>query len=276
MATAYLNDGATSFAAASWSDATGFANGATLVVPTGGQSITASLDQSALTGINFFRVSRPFTGNIGSPSAGPLKVDVDDVTGEWNSGAGAGYAKLEYLAGGGQMYYQAAGNSNVCENLFIDTGGEFYAMGGTFNYVKIYRASRVNFNASSTIGTANLYGPGGVTLEYKSSGLTTLNVFGGSHVVRRPGTTINVYGGTVTYDVETGTTTTINQYGGTVFHVAGAVTTWNGYSGVRDSSRLRREATIATQTRTLAFRYDNSNPNLTITTTTRIDPIAPV
>ena len=67
MAIAYLNEGATSDAAGNWSDATGYANAATLVVNSDtAQTISAGLDYSALgTGIASLDIRWPFRGSYG-------------------------------------------------------------------------------------------------------------------------------------------------------------------------------------------------------------------
>ena len=71
MAIAYLNEGAVSLAAANWSDATGFANNATLVISSGSQTITTSLDQSGLSGgIDTLDILQVFTGRIGGAGYG--------------------------------------------------------------------------------------------------------------------------------------------------------------------------------------------------------------
>ena len=82
MATIYLNDGATSLAAANWSDATGLVNSATGVIRSGGQSITSDVDFNAVNVLSL-RIAEQFTGTIGSAAA-PLWLDATDGSAaEW-------------------------------------------------------------------------------------------------------------------------------------------------------------------------------------------------
>lgn len=276
MALEYLNDGAVSFAAANWSAATGFADNATLVATLTGQTVSSDLDWSGLTtGINRFYVTVGSNGSIGTSASGSLKVDIDDSTGDWSS-ANATRSRLEVFANSGQFYINAGGASGVISNSFVDTGGTFYFTGGTWTLAKITRGT-FNVNESSTLGTLWVWGPASGTIEAKTSGLTTLNMLGGpgnaggNVILRRAGTTINLYGGTLTYAALSGTTTTVNIYGGTFIHQAGAITTVNGYGGAY-VARLKRAATIGTFNRELPLAFTGDDPLLTITTSVALNP----
>jgi len=270
MALAYLNAGAVSFAAANWSDATGFADNATLVAKLTGQTVSSDLDYSGLTtGINRLYVTVGSNGSIGTSASGSLKVDIDDSTGDWSS-ANSTRSRLEMFANSGQFYINAGGASGVISNSFIDTGGTFYFTGGTWTLAKITRGT-FNVNESSTLVTLWVWGPASGTIEAKTSGLTTLHMLGGSVVLRRAGTTINLYGGTLRYAALSGTTTTVNIYGGTFIHEAGAITTVNGYGGAY-VAKLERAATIGTFNRELPLAFTGDDPLLTITTSVALNP----
>lgn len=274
MALAYLNAGAVSFAAANWSDATGFADNATLVAKLTGQNVSSDLDYSGLTtGINRLLFPVGSNGSVGTSAQGALKVDIDDSTGAWDS-ANSTRSRLEVFANSGQFYIAAAGASAVISNTFIDTGGAFFFAGGTFTAAKVTRGT-FSVSETTTLGTLGVWSPASGTIEAKTSGLTTLNMFGGlgqnQVVCRRAGTTINLYGGTLRYAALSGTTTTVNIYGGTFIHEAGAITTVNGYAGAY-IARLERAATIGTFNRELPLAFTGDDPLLTITTSVALNP----
>jgi hypothetical protein len=232
MATEYLNDGATSFAAANWATITGgagsgFVNTATLIVPGGSNSVTGDMDWSALTsGIAWLKIAEPFSGNIGT-AASPLYVDVTDGSAaEWRSDNNEG-------------------------RLRHDGSGRSYLINGTVTYLRVQRGT-FQAEAASTVTNAVLMG-GSATFLTKTAAGTLLNVYAGSHVIQRPFTTINVYGGTLLVNVYNAAgASTINQYGGTVIlygHGNTAVTAYNHLGGALDWSKLRVDTTITTYTR---------------------------
>lgn len=271
MAYAYLNAGATSFAAANWSDATGFADNAQLVVKLTGQTVSTAIDQSALsTGINRLIVPDGSTGQIGTDVAGPLKVDIDDSTGEWST-ANATRSYAAVFATSGSFYFQAGGGSAVWSNTIIDTGATVYLVGGTFTTLRHSRGT-LAVNSSTTLGTIHIWGPATAIISLKTSSLTTLNQYGASNVVcERAGTTLNIYGGTHRYNCTSGTTTTVNLYGGEFIHQAGDITTLNAFAGSY-RAQLARAATITTANRESACAFNGNDPLLTITTPVGFSP----
>lgn len=233
MAIAYLNEGATSFAAANWSDATGFATNATLVISSGSQVISGALDQSAVvTGINSLHIRSGFSGRIGGPT--PLKVDAD---------AGAPNL-ISYGASAGAMYLQAGGGSAVITNLYVGTGGQAYLLGGTFTNVYFSRGY-MSVNESTVATNAYLFG--GSSVFEAGTVFTVLNVFGGNHVIKRACATVNVFGGSVVYDVPTSeaTTATVNVYQGATFrHMSSRTVTAMNVYGTYDPTDLRIDVTL--------------------------------
>jgi len=270
MPTAYLNSGSTTFAAAGWSDATGFATNATLVVSNGGQNITAGLDQSAVaTGINYLKIAENFAGNIGTDSD-PLKCDVDDVATQWSTSA-ATSARIEHY-GTGVLRYQAAGGSNVCTNYFQSGAGTSTIYGGTLTYATV-QAGTFYANASTTLSDVQLLG-GTSVVELKTGSLATMVIEGGSHTLRRAASTsIILNGGTLIYDCSSGTTASITINGGTLIHLAGDVTAMIGNGGTYDPSRLQRDSTVAYTYRRFAHQLTNRPNGATLTLTdVRRDP----
>lgn len=269
MATAYLNAGATSLAAMNWSDATGFADAATLVIGAGTQTITTATDQSSLTeGITSLIITKDFAGTIGSASA-PLKCDVDSGgVSQWNSGAASGNARMEYY-GSGTVYYEADGDENRCGNLFIAGPGSFIQSGaGTTIFLSVSAGS---YYASPSTPVTNGYLTGGRTVLDSSSGQPTLVECWANQVLilKRPPTTLTVHGGTVIIDIDNATAIgTLNQHGGTITHKAGNITTANFNSGTYDPSGLNRDATITTANRRAACILSETPKGATLTIAT--------
>ena len=240
MAVAYLNPGATSLAAGQWSDLTGFANSATLVVSSGSATAYTNVDWSALTqGIDYFKVLSGFTGALQTSSGGPLKFDADQGTDQL----------VSYGAAGGLMRYQAAGNSNACTNVENVGGGALYLMGGTFT--NGFFASGTTSVDSSTVMT-NCYVTGGNnTIEYNATALTVFEQTGGYTVLKRNAAAINITGGTLVIDYDDGANGTAT-YGSTSIQINGGVVIWrNGNldkvtwrAGELNNRNLRQPATI--------------------------------
>lgn len=236
MAIAYLNEGAVSLAAANWSDATGLASSATCVIDRGGQSIVNDLDWSSaitVTRLGYLAIRRPFTGNIGDSSVGPLKINASSY--------------IYYAAAAGSLYWQSAGPSSNTTALFempVGTGGACYIQGCTITEARIYGGQcYVN---SSTVVTTMYTMLASVSIDSNATAITTLTVTNGATVVlKRSVTTLNLINGTVIIDGDGISITTLNQYGGTINHKSGDIPTFNQYGGQYTAQNLRRDATIA-------------------------------
>lgn len=236
MAYAYLTTGATDITGASWSDATGFANSATLGIETGSQTIVSSLNQSALgTGLNYLLVGPGFSGNIGSPAAGSLVVDVD---------AGSD-PHVTYAASGGNFYLTAGGGNTLITRVECNSAGNLYLTGGTFTNLDVVRGT-CNVNASTVVTNAYLVG-GNSTIEYNATALTTLTVSGGSHTLKRTANTVIMNGGDLRVDIDSGSlgATLLTMNGGRVTLVSGNIPVAVFIGGTLDVSKLKRPATIA-------------------------------
>jgi hypothetical protein len=287
MAIEYLTDGATTFAAGSWRTiadvaGSGFTNDAELIVPGGGASISAGLDQSASTstGIRYLILAESYSGNVGDASSPLITEASDGSSAEWRSDNTEG--RVEHN-GTGTLFIK--GDTNGINNLMQDGPGRTLLTDGTAAYVRVQRgifqttgAATVT-NVSVMGGTANI-----VAKAPTNSAGTALNVHGGSVTIARPFTTINVYGGTLTINVYSAgaATTTINQYGGTVVllaHGNNVITTYNHFGGTFDPSRLRVDTTITTYIRQFGATF-TVRPNgapLTLTNSYRKDPnIGPI
>jgi hypothetical protein len=112
MAVAFLNTGATSMAAANWSDTTGFAAAAQLVIREGSQAIVNDLNQSA-SSIEFLDIQEGFSGNIGNAS-GSLRCDADGTA----ESPTTRLSRIRYNASGGNFYFSATGGNTLAH--FVD------------------------------------------------------------------------------------------------------------------------------------------------------------
>ena len=242
MAVAYLNPGATSLAAANWSDTTGFANSATLVIKSGSQDIQSDLAYTSVTSLNYLDIYDGFSGYIGG-SGGSLTVDADGtdtVTG--TPGPNVPISRIRYMASGGHFYYNS---NNGCNNFIQASTGKAYLTGGAFKRI-ILESGQLNIASAVTeLSSPVWYFAGGsaVLESHASNTFTTINATGGSHVIKRAGTTLNVTGGSVTLDASSGSSlydvTTVNVYGGVLYLKSfGTITNLNIYSGTVDASRL--------------------------------------
>jgi hypothetical protein len=281
----YLNDGATSFSG-TWklidgTAGTGFQNDAELIIPGGGNSISAGLDQSAstTTGIRYLVLAESFSGNVGDGTSPLITEATDGSAAEWRSDNTEG--RIEHN-GTGTLYVK--GDTNGISNLMQNGNGRTVLTDGTASYVRVLRGL---FSCAGAATITNLSVLGGTTtIVAKSptnSAGTNLYVFGGSVTVSRPFTNIYVYGGNLTINTyNAGGASTVYQYGGTVSLVAhgnNAITAYYHEAGTLDATRLRVASTITTYVRSFGSIF-TGRPNgaqLTITNNYRKDPnIGPV
>lgn len=275
MAVATLTDGALNMNAGSWSDATGFAAGSTLIVPRGSQNI-AGFDASAIAAGLYTRIERPFVGNIGA-SGTPLIVSMTDGSAAQKKttvvGAGGnteGY--FYYGAGGGSLFLK--GYTGGIDNLVVDTFGTLGLIGGTMTWTNI-ASGTVQANGATTMVNTEIHG-GVYTADALTSGSapTTLDVYNGSVILNRPGGTINLYGGTLTIDNDSATATTaITLYGGTLIVIAGDITALTPKDGTFDATSARKPIAIGTRNRGwVAANKGNFNGGLVTFTTDTLVP----
>lgn len=230
MALAYHIEGSTTFAAAGWSDATGFANSATLVVSKRFGPITAGLDQSGLSeGMESLHVVGDAVGDIGSASA-YFMCDFD----------AAATSNFLYAPRGGSLWYRPKGDDNLC-NLFEAAGNGTYTIGGGGTVTTLRHSRGIGTVGPDTIVTnLELSGPASATIEYNSTAITAATIMSGNILMKRVATTLNVDGGNVTIDATAGAITTLNIRGGNVTILSsGTITKINHYGGNLDLTKLK-------------------------------------
>lgn len=258
MPAAYLNAGATSLAAANWSDSTGFADSAELYIQSGTQTVTGGLSPSLTNGIQNLDILSGWSGNIGGAN-GSLAVETRSSLLSQTTQI----PRVRYYASGGTFYYtpQGAGAAgDVCDYYQIAGSGSAYITGtGTVKrlesnggrlYVGTSIGSVANFRWVFSGGTVTIDGVSG------STKIHALTIAGGQHLLKKgiQGTSItatgfteglNVAGGSVTIDAYGETFSDIRIYGGYVQVVnCGTCAVVSGYSGTLDFSKLQRPLTV--------------------------------
>lgn len=277
MAIAYLNEGATSLAAANWSDAAGFANNATLVINAGTQTITTSLDQSQVNkSIDSLDIISPFGGNIYGASFAPLISDVDGSA----DTAATPVSRLRYWPSAGVMYFSAAGVSGVCHYLQVGGSGQLNLVGGDTKHVHLQDAGELNVGQSATSGasgTWHLNGGKSFIDSHASDTLVTVKVTAGTHYIKRAFTTstgaLYVYGGNVTLDLGGGDVPVLGIYGGTVRIIGASFDSSSRLEllgGTLDLSQLSRAITFTTATHAPTATVINKPSLVTWTTPVKI------
>jgi len=235
---AVLNEGATSFAAANWSDATGFADNATLEVNKPFGRITAGLDQSGLsaTGIDSLDFNEGATGQVGGGTDGSLQVDANSTG-------------TERIRNRGRVDLYLTDGGTEIQNLDLGGRQRTFLTGGTVTDLTI-DGGLLNANASSVI--TNLYSTenavtgsrGSGVIEYNATGFTLAHFLAGNWLIKRGFTKIIVGGtATVTLHGELGTLTEVEQWGGKVFPMYGAVPTYTLHGGLLDFSQQQEDIT---------------------------------
>lgn len=262
MATAYLNDGATALGTAgNWSDATGVANDATLVIPRGSQTIPGvDLSASAAAGVDYLHIMRAFSGSIGGGGT-PLTLLFD-----------ATYTtKPNFIhSGSGFVYLTTGSSTTACTVAVLDGPGTLYLTGGTFTTV--YANSGILWiGAGATVTNLVVSGSAQVIDTFTSSlAFTSVTITGSGNVsLARQITTATISGsGTTTINAPGETVTTLNQNnpGSTVVLLAANITTANLY-GTLDLSQLQTDATVggtATNIYPTGSILGDGNPRATV------------
>lgn len=268
MALAYLTTGSKTLAAAAWSDATGFADNATLIVPDGTQLIDTALNSGSglATGISYIHFRKEFTGTVGA-SGTTLETKF------------ANYTTLPnvILAGGG-LFLTC---TNTCNKIRV-LNGSLTIVSGTVTDLEVV-AGTVNIAASATV--TNLVQAGGLVrdLATGTNTMTSATIYGGSFQALRPVTTIvqsdaaglgvGAPAATVSYNNATGPTTWTMR-GGSSTHLQGSVATLNLYAGRFDATRAVRDLTIGSTATVLGpfsdFRSDSSGATVTVSNISKL------
>jgi len=233
MAIAYLNENATSAAAANWSDSTGFADGAELVLSTSnGISVINDVDYSSLTtGVESFEIQETF--NADAASAGqPFVFDAD-----------ASSDAFVRHRGPRRFYYGAGGGSNNCNNYYQAGNGSTYLEGGTFDNMDVVRGE-FYANESTVITNMTAWGGRGA-IEYNATDITLYYQSRGQFLLKRGGEII-VGGGTLTLDIPDSSPSidlTIRRGGRVIVLRADVIANCHN-EGMLDMSRAKRPVTL--------------------------------
>jgi len=256
MAEATLNEGATDLGASNWSDTTGFANAAQLLISGGTQTISGGLSQTGVS-IEYLDIIN-FSGTIGGAS-GALTTDVDGTS----ESATTVVSRLRFWSEGNIWFN--AGGGNTLAHYVQQRGGRMYLTGGICKNVHLERGVlNVADAVTATSGIWHLLG-GSATADYHASNnIPTVWVAGGGHVFRKQITTLNVLSGSIDIDCKALALTTVNHYGGTLRVVScGGITNYKGYGGTLDLSNSQRKWTLGSSTNELS-------PNLNIITNPQV------
>lgn len=251
MAVAYLAEDASSLAAANWSDTTGFADGATLVIQKGGKSIQDGLSQAAAD-IEYLDILPGFTGSIGG-TGGSLTCDADGTA----ESAATLVSRIRYQAAGGHLYFNAGGANTLAHQVVIGNpprsgvgSGSFFGTGGILKNVQLL-GGRATFSDAvlATGGVWNFAGGSSTTAYHATNDLPSVRVSGGTHLLQRNCTALVVAGGDVTLDCQGLTPGTITVYAGrfTLLN-SGTITALLHLGGTLNFGRLGRPVTITTGT----------------------------
>ncbi len=246
MAVAYLNSGATSLASANWSDSTGFADDATLVINDGTQSIQTGLTAGLTNGVSYLDILEGFSGTIGG-SGGSLSVQTRASLYSETTAA----ARVRYWASGGSIWYTGETASTDTCHFWQQRGGGSAHLTGAFTLRNIHLESGTLSVAENVAGESTytwLLAGGAATIDYSATGTYTVIVSGGSHVLKRGVQTgITMASGSLTVDAQGGAVAAVNGYGGNVTWLnSGTITVAYLHAGTYDFSRLQRPLTITT------------------------------
>lgn len=272
MAEAYLNENATSLAAANWSDGVGFQNGAQLVIAESTVSIQTALDQSGLvTGIEYLDIlgGNPVIGG----SAGPLKFDADGTA----ESAASLVSRLRYHTDGGALYYQAAGGNNLAHYVIHSGRGRLYGLGGTWKHFHCSGQADLNDTTVSTAGSLWYFSSGAsVRIQDNATAITDLTCVGTplSLYLERGATALDFAGSEWTLDTTRASTTIKHRAGTMRILKSGTITDLYCLGGLIDFSGLQRSMTVTTLWHTSAATI-KLHPLLTITNRRRLGAGSP-
>lgn len=261
MADAFLNAGATSLAAANWSDATGIANSATLYVQSGTQTVTGGLTPSLTEGVINFDILSGFSGTIGS-SAGSLAMETRTAS----LSQLTQIPRVRYWASGGGFSYTPQGSGGAANGCFYYqiAGSGFGNITGTGTVTR-FEAESGRAYVAPTIDSVDTYRwvitGGAVTIDgiVGSNEIHSLTIAGGQVLLKRGivggvvaensvSEGLNIYGGQVTIDAygETIAKSTIAGTANVRVLNCGTITYLGLFGGTLDFSALQRPLTITT------------------------------
>ena len=266
--------------AANWSPVNVPINGDDVILQHSSQSVTGTLDQSAVT-LDSLTIDQTFTGDIGTAAAylkiGATVVTIGKAEGEASTPAGSTMLKLDLHTAATTATVHNTGQS-------AETGRQALRllMVNAANILSVLKGSvsvAADAGEVSTLATLNMSFVEGVESDADvviGSGVTlaTVNKTGGTLALQCAVTTLtNRAGSFRTSGV--GAITTANMYSGSAdLNATGAVTTLNGYGGAIDTTESLAARTITTCNVYAGFslRYDPS----IVTVTNKPSPAEPV
>jgi hypothetical protein len=235
-----------------WQEGSVPINGDDVVIPAGSVSITASLNQSAVT-LNSLTILSAYTGLIGLATTylqiGAATCTIGGASG--SSQAGSGSQRLMLNFGAAQMTTTILGTCNVS----ADAGLEPIRILGSHASNKLYMVGtgRVGVATTLTSETATLTEfnvSGGGSLLNLGAGctLTTGNISAGTATARSAMTTLTMAGGTLTTTGSGAIATATLRGAAPTFYSnsTGTITTFNLYTGVADFSGNPAARTLTT------------------------------
>ena len=259
MATKYLSEGATGFAAADWGGVAMAATDDFIIELPFGTIIGSELDQSGIVGgFESMTIKPGASGTIGGGSNGSFIADFDNDANAFVSNRG-----------NVTIYLQAGGDSATINNFDCGPGSVNYLMGGTFALVTM-GGGTLTANASTII--TDYWHTGGTSeIMYHATDATEITITGGTLTLRRMPTTLNIQGGRVVFDPDDGEdfgSKTVNVTGGTLDWRAGAIPTVNADGGNIDFSNNRRAFTPGSTAFNLTGSRIISHPDVPMTNVT--------
>lgn len=247
----YLNEGATAFAAANWSDAVGIdaTNGMVCNRPTGAGGIQTTLaDWGGVATIKYIDFIGDFTGPVGGTGgafilAGSGTTTYTTTAG--TTGSGVPISRVRWWPKSGDLYYTAL----VTCNVFQINNGTAFIQGGDFLSIHCEASGFVQFSSTATSGASGEWimgGRGSFVDTHASDTVLSAVYTSGTHTLKRGWVAVEVLAGaTLIIDAAALAGTTVNIKGGTVILLnSGAITNLNGYSGTLDLSRLARAVAV--------------------------------
>ncbi len=238
MAVSYftpLGGSGVSLNAANWTDTTGFADDATLVVGAGSANITADLDRKAntTTGIDYLHITEGFSGTIGSASAGSADIEFDAT---YTTAA-------NFVLRGPAFVFLTAGSTTITKAEI--SNGNSVLTGGTITTL-IVSGGQVVIQSGCTVTNIVITGGNVTQLGVGGTAATTCVQSGGTYVTERVPVTFTVRGSTAYAQVNSTTAdcTTLTHSDGRIVWEDGNIATLVGEGNAKLQLMPKRAVAI--------------------------------
>lgn len=232
MTVAFAVRNTTTFAAAGWSDETGFAASAQLVVDQPVGNVVNGLDQSA-SEIDYLEITEGASGTIGGNGAGLVMATGSSESGKYARNRSA--VRLYLAAAATKAIHNFDFGGRSTNNLVSGTIKTVTGDGGEL------------FVAEAVVIDTALYLFGGTSdIADNATPIPDVILGLGKHTLRRGATTVVVtQGAQIVIDCEDRTITNLIDYGGKLTFISGIVTNYKKLGGPPpDLSRVRRASTL--------------------------------